>query len=34
MIKHHGAYFIFPVIGAALIQEPRLFESGAHFNYG
>ena len=29
-----GPYFIFPVIGAALIRERRLFESGAYFSYG
>ena len=27
-IKHRSAYVIFPVMGAALIQERRLFESG------
>ena len=32
-IKRRGAYFLFPVKGAAPIQEWRLFESGAYFNY-
>ena len=33
-IKRRGAYIIFPVIGAVLTRERRLFESGAYFNYG
>ena len=32
-IKHRDAYFIIPVIGAALLQERCLFESGAYFNW-
>ena len=32
-LKHPGAYFIFPVIGAALIRERHLFDSGTYFNY-
>ena len=34
LIQSGGAYFIFPVIGAALIRERGLFESSAYFNYG
>ena len=32
-LKYPGAYFIFPVIGAALIRERHLFDSGTYFNY-
>ena len=32
-IKRRGSYCLFHVKGAALIQEWRLFESGAYFNY-
>ena len=34
LIKRRGTYFIFPVIGAVLIRERRLFESSAYFKYG
>ena len=33
-IKHRDAYFNFLVLGAALMQERRLLDSGAYFNYG
>ena len=32
-IKRRGSYCLFPVKGAALIQEWRLIESDAYFNY-
>ena len=34
LIKRRGTYLIFPVIGAVLIRERRLFESGTYFKCG
>ena len=33
-IEHSRTYFIIPVIGAALLWEWCLFESGIYFDYG
>ena len=33
-IKHRGAYFIIPVIGAEHLRQWCLFESSSYFNYG